>query len=764
MQFSNPAFIIPWTNNNVGRKNWWGSYPDFFWSYEDFEDIKSKRITETNSIIESIKSPSDSIIDNFTDNVYFEISFHEKVKSKSSLPTNLLEWNHISMYGKNYNWNYLAVCSENNFQAFNNQIKKIEFTSRKPWKQYSEESAYLSAIAWINTITKEEILQLGNDWKEKNRIPSYIHISNSLSPTEAEQIFEKINTTDQDSNAELLELTSWTKVIYWNFASSFIDKISTPHPKNPIHKVEQWIMFEVSKQIEIPYKLEDISIKDIELDSQIAVFDSWIQENSLLEPYIIDRVNYSSEKDHKDWLWHWTFVWSRIVYWADIKDQILSKKELSPKNTLLDVKIFDSTWLVSDKIILDALNWVVEKYPDIQIFNLSLNSNDNSEIHKWCKSTLTREIDKISYKYKKIIIISAWNHNSYASVKNYPKCLLVDEAVITPPADTINCLSVWSIAGQWSTKSIAKNKEISPFSRCWLDSLYKKPDLVHFWWNQDIYWTFDGIWESWLSNSSELKIAENIWTSFSAPLVTWIAGNIHSYLTKTWMINNKIDMTKALLLHSARYNIPLGSDIKDSDKNKLAWFWVPDFWLAFDNTPNSAMFLYEWVLKNFESDKIDNENKHKIKFTIPEELKQLGKELKIRSTLVYTPDVATWWDLDYALADIEMNHHYKNSAGNLVSANLPQAYENYRIEWNPIKHFEKRIRSKWYQDWEWEIWLSLNLRWEIDGSNYEQPYALVISVEDITPDLSQRTEIWNIIREKHRQYLSLEIKQKVPVK
>lgn len=762
MQFSNPAFIIPWSNNKVSKKHWWWDYPKYYWNLKEFEDIKSKRISETNSILESIKSSSEGITDD-GNNVYFEISFHEKVKSKSSIPSDLLNSNHISLYWQTYKWNYLAVCSENNFQAFNNQIKKIELKPSKVTKEYSKESAYLSTISWINTISKDEILQLEDKWKEKDRIPSYIHISNSLWPSELEEIYERINILDNNSNAEILELTSWTKIIYWNFASSFIDKISTPHPKNPIHKVEQWIMFKVSKQINIPYKLEDISIKELELDSQIAVFDSWIQQNSFLDPYIIDRVNYSSEP-HNDWLWHWTFVWSRIIYWADIKDQILSKKELSPKNKLLDVKIFDSKWEVSDKIILDALNWIVEKYPEVTIFNLSLNSPDNTDIHKWRKSTLTREIDKISYKYKKIIIISAWNHDSYSKIK-YPKCLLVNEAVITPPADTINWLSVWSIASQSSTRSIAKNKEVSPFSRCWIDSLYKKPDLVHFWWNLDIYGTFDGIWESWLSNDSMLKIAENIWTSFSAPLVSWIAWNIYSYLTKTWMITNKIDMTKALLLHSARYNIPSGSEIKDYDKNKLVWFWVPDFWLAFDNSSNSAMYLYEWVLKNFENTGIDNENKHKVKFTIPEELKQEWKELRVRCTLVYTSDIAICWDLDYVLSDIKMNFHYINSEWVLKTASLPNnSDDDYRIDWNPIKHFEKRIKSRGYQSWEWEIWLTLNLRWDLDGTNYEQPYALVISIEDISPDLSQRTEIWNIIREKYRQYISLEIKQKVLVK
>jgi hypothetical protein len=404
----------------------------------------------------------------------------------------------------------------------------------------------------------------------------------------------------------------------------------------------------------------------------------------------------------------------------------------------------------------------VDNYPDIKIFNLSLNAKNNSNIHEWKKWTLTRIIDKISYKYKVIIIISSWNHNTFRS-KSYLNCLLDNDSVITSPADTVNWLSVWSLARLASTNAIAKEIEVSPFSRCWLDNELKKPDLVHFWWNIDIYESMDGIWENWLSNNNDNVISENVWTSFSAPLVSWIAGRIMAYLEKTWMVTNTFDMTKALLLHSARYSFPEWTDIDETHKNKLVWFWIPDFNLAFDNTPNSAMFLYNWTLENFEDQWIENKNKNKIKFTIPKELKEVWKKLRIKWTLVYTTPVERSGDLNYTLSDIQLNLYNLNSNGTLTVWDLPNAKENYRIKWNPIKYFEKEIKSSSYSSWEWEILLQLNLRWELDMSNYKQDYALVISIEDITPDESKRVEIWNIIKNQYKQYNMLEIKTKIKV-
>jgi hypothetical protein len=273
----------------------------------------------------------------------------------------------------------------------------------------------------------------------------------------------------------------------------------------------------------------------------------------------------------------------------------------------------------------------------------------------------------------------------------------------------------------------------------------------------------DWIWENWLSNDNNNVISENVWTSFSAPLVSWIAGKIMAYLEKTWMVSNTFDMTKALLLHSARYSFPEWSNIYETHKNKLVWFWVPDFNLAFDNTPNSAMFLYNWTLENFEDQWIENKNKNKIKFTIPKELKEAWKKLRIKWTLVYTTPVERSWDLNYTLSDIQLNLYNLNSNGNLIVWDLPNAKENYRIKWNPIKYFEKEIKSSSYSSWEWEILLQLNLRWELDMSNYKQDYALVISIEDITPDESKRVEIWNIIKTQYKQYNMLEIKTKIKV-
>lgn len=284
MQFTNPAFIIPNKNNNVDKKPWWGTFPDFFWRLEDFEDLKERRIQETENIINKLSSPNNILRDSITDNIYFEIKFHDDVKSKSSLPTEFLLSNHISLFWQKFNDNFLAVCSQSNFISFYNQIKKIELKDPKNKHDYSKEGAYLSSIKEVTLSNQDDILHMENWWGDNKKNNSYIYLSSALSKSESNIILNKIKELDPESNAELLELTSNETVIYWNFASDFLNEISKPDPKNPVQKIEQGIIFEVSKQQNIPFSSDEIAIKNLSLESKVAIFDSGIFENDFVKP------------------------------------------------------------------------------------------------------------------------------------------------------------------------------------------------------------------------------------------------------------------------------------------------------------------------------------------------------------------------------------------------------------------------------------------------------------------------------------------------
>lgn len=759
MQFQKPLFIIPEGNRQAEQKTGGGGRPKFHGEINDFELHKRRRVEDVQKIINSLSKPI-YVADAEIGNLFFEIELSEKALSKSAQPKKLLEASKIDLYGQRGDTSFLASCSRENFESFRDSISKISLTdNRYPDKDYTDDSAYLSAITGIRTLSKEEILVDKQYIKEGEAFTGYIYFYDGLSQQEAQSYFErKIKDKSTDSGASFFISSSGAKIAYGSFDNEFLDQISEPDARNPIQRIEKSLEFTVSRRIEMPYNVENIEVAELELEAKVVVFDSGIQPHSFFDSLILGHENYVNT-DSNDELGHGTFVGTRTIFGNDIHDQLLDGT-LRPKCKLLDVKIFGNEGTTNDKDIVEAVKKILseKKYSDIRVMNLSLNSSDHRIIHDGEKHFLTRELDALSYIHQVLFIVSAGNHH-VSGKKPYPECLLEDnESVITPPADIINGISVGSIADLSSTNALAKYNEPSPFSRVGLIGALKKPDLVHFGGNVDKYGGCAGIGAKGFSNE-EVKILESCGTSFSAPLVSQIAAQIYGYLLSCGITQSTMDLVKALLIHSARYSLPQDSKISESDLHRLVGFGLPDYNLALDSARSSCTFMYVDELINFkEGNGADalKSNKHKIKFTIPKEFEEIkNKSVKVRGTLVYTPQVSISSEIEYSLAEIKMTLHHLNSKNpELVSSGTT----NYQVDWNPIKQFEKDFSS--FQGGEWEIWLSLNTRGIIEDKEYKQPYALVVSIED-TSKVDQRLDLHELIRTKYPQYNMLTIKQRV---
>ena len=401
----------------------------------------------------------------------------------------------------------------------------------------------------------------------------------------------------------------------------------------------------------------------------------------------------------------------------------------------------------------------------MKVFNLSLNDDSGVDsIHANEKTFFTRELDALAHKHKVIFIVSSGNHQSYFDGgKKYPDCLFARESVITPPADLINGVSVGSIADTESSRSVALNNEPSPFSRIGLAGIIK-PDLAHFGGNWDEFGSPAGIGVKGFSVTED-QIDEGVGTSYSAPLVSQITAQIYAYVNQSQQWNNPpIDLTKALLIHSAAYELPSSSKIKPEELYRIVGFGIPDFIRAIDCAKSSATFIYCDSIGNITKSGDDEvkEAKHKIKFVVPPELVGKNKQIRVKGTLVYTSMISASGEVNYSLVDIEVNLHRLNSKGTMGSAGLTKCVQDYRNKWNPIKHFEGVFNA--YSGGEWEIWLTLTTRGALDGKPHSQEYALVLTIEDITSDSSKRVNLHEIIRNKYKEYNTLELRTRARVK
>jgi hypothetical protein len=468
---------------------------------------------------------------------------------------------------------------------------------------------------------------------------------------------------------------------------------------------------------------------------------------------------------------HGTMVGSRVIFGNNIEDVLDDENRFYAQVKVLDFRVLyhDTESSTPDKEIIDSVVAILKKHAeDIKIYNLSLNKE--SGVHLTGRGYLAEQLDSLARSYGVIFVVSAGNHKTFTKQQqdlDYPDCLLAEGATIATPANGVNVIAVGSVADSDSSRSLAKNNEPSPFTRHGEEGMWK-PDLVHYGGNVDKRDSSSGIGVKGLAVQSG-HLVEADGTSLAAPLVSQIAARIYDYLVQTGKWSSKpVDLTKALLLHSASYNLPANSTIAKDSLRQLVGFGIPDYGRALDSSKNSATFIVASTIGLVEKKIVkakDQDYKaaiQKIQFTVPKELTGKSKKVKLKGTLVYTPPTNANGNVDYVETDIEMNLHYKNSRGTLVSGALTTEKNNdYRNKWNPVKSFEKTYNA--FDGGMWEIWLIATNRGGADASNLSQDFALVVSVEDVSDDFENRVDVHSVIANQHQQYIQLQPQAKVKV-
>lgn len=754
MEIKNPIFFIPSTNKKEEQKPGRKGVPLYLGDKSKFEQHKRQIVESVDTII-NFSQKTESKLTNPDQLNFFEIEFHKKAIAKSAQPIELLDKNYIQVLSQVGEKTFIVSAKNNSLTQFRDSASRFSL------QQNQKESALLSAITNIHQIEKTEKFTK-EEFPNDEKYQAYIFLYDSLSVADSEKINNEIKEKSK-TETEFFVTESGAKAIYGEFNRSFLDEISTPHPQNPIQKIEKSLYFMVQQAPTVSYDLSKVTVVEPEIEAKVGIVDSGIVDHFLYKNLIIDVEDFIKDSNFTD-LSHGTLVGSRTFFGGNIEDQIFNTQTLFAQARILDIRVMKAftqpngqkTCGVNDKDLIQAIKTVVKKYgTDVKVYNLSLNNSDVNCTHSGKRHYISRELDAIAYKYKVIFVVSAGNNNDCMN-QTYPDCFSLRENVITPPADLINGLVVGSLADNESSKSVALNNEPSPFTRVGLLGT-RKPDLVHFGGNINIYGRSDGLGVKGLSVSQD-GLVEDIGTSFSAPIVSQITAKIYEYLvqSKQWD-ESPIDLTKALTLHSGLYELPSNSKISPDILPNLVGYGIPDFNRALDCIDSVATFIYTDKLgvkvENNEESKSIRANKHKIKFIIPPEIAGKNKKLKIKGTLVFTPLTNALGALDYSLADIEINLHYNNSNGTLQGGNLGKKCIDYRNKWCPVKSFEKTFT--YYKDGFWEVWLTLNARGKANKKDYEQSYALVVSIEDVTANAEERVNIYEIIKNRYKEYVQV---------
>lgn len=387
---------------------------------------------------------------------------------------------------------------------------------------------------------------------------------------------------------------------------------------------------------------------------------------------------------------------------------------------------------------------IVKRYASVYpllLINLSINAYDPVADKPYIRkpvSNLTKLIDELSWKYNCLFFISAWNLKKGLSPKAssvlfrevYPNFFKSAFSGILPPADSINAVSVGSIAYQEGPNSVSKMKQATVDTRGNIkDNYFIKPDLVHYDSNWEITSTGYSPEYNWvfMAGESNSCVAKTAGTSFSTPLVTheaWILHNLYPSYS-----NNTI---KGLLLHT--------SDNLESCKlrNKkiqrcLVGHGMPKIENAKFSLNSSSTIIIE--------DKIWINQKKKIKIPIPNSIAwSRHRRLRIKTTLVFNPpvnssDLRTYNPINISTRLVREDGRPVTNFS--TQSRLSEAFSKSNVK-KCVETFstKKHVGTFWNLEVECEeilenVGLKLGL---VRG--YQQPYSVILTLTDMDNDES----------------------------
>lgn len=271
----------------------------------------------------------------------------------------------------------------------------------------------------------------------------------------------------------------------------------------------------------------------------VGVIDSGTAE---FDPYLIpwrqDRDVYIAKEEQDNS--HGSFVSGLLVHSRKLNHDDGRFPLCSAR--IIDVVALGKNGTTEDKLIA-TLEEAVEKHKEVKIWNLSLGTDHCVADRTF--SDLGVALDRLQDEYGVTFIIAAGNYRN-PPFRGWPPDDLGEADRVCAPADSVRAIVVGSLAHRDHSSSRVRVGEPSPFSRRGPGPLYlPKPELAHVGGNCNSAGLISQI--GVLSLDGRGNVAEDVGTSYAAPLVSSLIANVSHQLVGGF---SRL-LSRALLVHSA---------------------------------------------------------------------------------------------------------------------------------------------------------------------------------------------------------------------
>lgn len=455
----------------------------------------------------------------------------------------------------------------------------------------------------------------------------------------------------------------------------------------------------------------------------VGIVDTGIATNDpVLGPWVQHRETFIA--DHEIDSKHGSFVAGLAVH-----GRLLNNDDRFPGNPvrLVDVVAIPNTGLISEDLLLQILRETLPKYPQVRYWNLSLNTSIPCSDHGF--SDLAVALDELQDAHGVTFIVPVGNPSS--ADKWYrkwpPPNGWGDRDRICPPADSVRAVSVASIAHMDRPGWLVKRDEPSPFSRKGPGPVYlPKPELSHYGGNCNDkgHCTQTGV----RSLDGLGYVAEDIGTSYAAPLITNILANVQSKIQG----NPSRNLVRALTVHSAA----MRSQSIDASTLQYSGFGIPkDIEEILSCSPSSITMIFE--------DKINHGVKlEKSQFPIPPCLRTADGRVHggFLMTLVYEPPLDTSYGAEYCRSNVSVSLGTYDEKGHHKQVPEEPKYKNKKqyeadqikngFKWSPVKVY-RRVIPRGIKGDDWRLEISLIHRSDFTPLK-AQDFVLIVTMFDPT--------------------------------
>jgi len=362
----------------------------------------------------------------------------------------------------------------------------------------------------------------------------------------------------------------------------------------------------------------------------------------------------------------------------------------------------------------------------VKIWNLSLGSDQPCDGQQF--SEVAAALDALQDKFGVTFVLAAGNYR-IPPLRGWPAEDLGEADRLGVPADSVRGLAVGSLAHLDKPNTRVRRSEPSPFSRRGPGPVFlPKPDVVHYGGNCDSGGAFAQTGVLSINGSSQL--AENVGTSFSAPLVSTLLANAEASLVSP----PSRSLLKALLIQSALLDSPTLS----ASEIRYRGFGVPgDLAAVLTCTPWSATLVFESrLLPGLEFEKWP--------FPIPDCLRRPDGRVfgEMVMTLAYEPSLDLSFGAEYCRTNVEASlgtydvqadgKRHQVSQVPPEPKDVSRLYEAEQVanafKWSPVKVYRRQFsRGATGTDW----------RLRVEASHRSGPvptptqdFAIVITLRD----------------------------------